>query len=412
MTNKTDNRHTLVYDKTMTIGDIYYKKDTKQRLMYVGKYNKQKAKVQTYDNKYYVFFDIISMDYDNFVDISTLKSYSLNIVDPLLVKDTEQFTLDEQTNFLLKCAMTGIITGYRYYTQVISGVDVRELPIGKAVRLNNTTKLISLYPDFFYKYRLVRRLDLLLIRLSDTLYQLDTAIAVLDGYVTLQSIQIDLDKKGKGCYEQFRKLIKDYGYFDVVRESSYQSKVQQVCVEMHNDLYNSLTLNCYEHFLSKLDKETIDFFYFACLKKISEEQFYSQIITVLNKRFLHTGLYINIKKGNMKDTVPVVMTKELLQPYLKEFYKSVTKRLGQTGPRYSIKKLVLEKGYCKKLKYSRIEDMLFNDALHTNTYTTKEEALSDLLTKMDKNKDYRQQMLLQHFYFFRQYLINNDFIPY
>ena len=80
--------------KEIRVGDIYIKKGTKQRLVYVGNYNTQHVQMPVFKEKK---FDFVEINPRIFVDMNDLKPYVLNLLnDKDLVKAKDQFTEKER----------------------------------------------------------------------------------------------------------------------------------------------------------------------------------------------------------------------------------------------------------------------------------------------------------------------------
>lgn len=404
--------------KEIRVGDIYIRKSTKQRLVYVGDYNTQSVTSQVYKEKNYELLDMLKMQYMCFVDISDFKAYSLNVLDMGFVKAKTQFTEKERELFLIKLQMLGKIEGYSDKAVSIDCIDVRKIKIGTTLSLAYVNGLISKYQDELLGFPVdaLKRVKLCLTRMDNTLYRIDTIVQTPDMYLTIKSNEIDLKERYKGVKELLRLAIKNYGYLECRYFRNNNGKPYEPCigtteVQMSDKLQIVLDKCPYKSYLSELmqDVNTISFLLFICLKKLRKEEFYGYMAEIFDRTFPNE-LTLNITSNDKIIKEPLVIKSYMLEEYFDEMYKIIEQILGKTGPKYSIKKLAKEKNWCH-IQLSKEEDLYVFNFKKFGIYLEKqyisksyEKVMDNVLEQLDKDAYIRQHFILKHFQMFSDYM--------
>lgn len=388
----------MVHMKEIRVGDIYIRKSTKQRLVYVGDDNTQDVTAQVYKEKNYELLDMMKMQYMCFVDISDFSAYSLNVLDRDFVKAKNQFTEKERELFLIKLQMSGKISGYSDKVVNIDCIDVRKIKNGTTLSLSYVNGLISKYQNDLLGFPLesLKRVRLCLTRMDNTLYRIDTIVQTPDMYLTIKSNEIDLNDRYKGVKELLRSAIKNYGYLECrYFRNNNNGKPYEPCigtteVQLSDKLQIVLDKCPYKSYLSELMKDVnaSNFLLFLCLKKLRKEEFCGYMAEIFDRTF-YNALTLNITSNDKTIKEPLVIKSYMLEEYFDEMYKIVEQILGKTGPKYSIKKLAKEKNWCQ-IQLPK-ED---------------EEVMDNVLEQLDKDAYIRQHFLLKHFQMFSDYMRN------
>ena len=396
--------------KEIRVGDIYIKKSTKQRLVYVGNYNTQHLQMPVFKEKK---FDFVEINPRIFVDMNDLKPYVLNLLnDKDLVKAKDQFTEKDRGLFLIKLQLLGKIDGYSDETECIDCTDIREMKKGTTVMLANPKYFF--YKDdegdlFNYPINSYDRLKLCLTRINKTLYQLDTIIqeSQTQEYITVKSNDIDLMERYKGLKEQIRKAIKNYGYLECVSffGKRYEKKNGTMQIEMSANLQKSFRNKVYQNYLKEVMKDvnSVQFLLFVCLKKFTKEEFSGYMASIYDSAY-YKCLTLDVRSKDLILKEPLVIKYYLLREYFDEMYDMVEQILGKTGVKYSIKKLVKEKNWCNipipKNENGCYELYLKNFGFNiSNVYISEDynEVKENILETLDKSAYVRMQFITRHF---------------
>lgn len=278
--------------------------------------------------------------------LNTTRLAILNLLSGDYEKDV-QFTEDELKTYVTKLHLIGRNVDLSYcYDKVKEYVTLKDISKGAVLLNENVTSAFYLETGYLWDLMLpelsVKLINLVIEKLSEKEYCLYSVIENNDNYYVVNSIKIDLSKRGNALVEEIKRVIR-YGIL-VGKKINFKPLSYKSEIELEVD-YKSRVNNYLKRYSSCLEKEEFNPALKGCKLKDVRETLRDEIRNSPSFTYIRVVKYkIESEKGTFieKGYLPLSLENKILDSYMELLKDRLKKEKNVTLTENEQKEIIKE----------------------------------------------------------------------